>query len=54
MFRQEEFEKMLAAGIIKPEELPKLADGFILHFCWHPAPNRFQPGLAIDQLPLPP
>jgi hypothetical protein len=54
MFRQEEFEKMLAAGIIKPEELPQLADGFILHFCWHPAPNRFQPGLAIDQSPLPP
>src|SRR5580704_19796272 len=33
---------------------PKLADGFILHFCWHPAPNRFQPCLAIDQSPLPP
>ena len=39
MFRQEEFEKMLAAGIIKPEELPQLADGFILHFCWHQAPG---------------
>ena len=30
MFRSEEFEKILAAGIIKPEERPQLVDGFIL------------------------
>ena len=30
MFRKEEFEKILAAGIIKPEEHAQLVDGFIL------------------------
>jgi hypothetical protein len=30
MFRREEFEKILAAGIIKPEEQARLVDGFIL------------------------
>jgi hypothetical protein len=30
MFRREEFETILAAGIIKPEEHAQLVDGFIL------------------------
>jgi hypothetical protein len=30
MFRKEEFEKILSAGIIKPEEHATLIDGFIL------------------------
>lgn len=30
MFRREEFEKIITAGIIKPEEQARLVDGFIL------------------------
>jgi hypothetical protein len=29
MFRKEEFEKILAAGIVNPEERAQLVDGFI-------------------------
>jgi hypothetical protein len=30
MFRQSEFDQILAAGIVKPEEQARLIDGFIL------------------------